>query len=255
MTSALEITPGLNLRGFTPPWPLGGFKLLAFGMDSALLPPDAKELICACIATGMCVDMVLGGLTDSTAKWQRLHATCANLGVLPDRAVVIGRAESDLAILSAAGLSVAFMAPPAVANQAMVDIRAGGMAQLLTVVTLAVATGPAPLDLSVLDTLVNHDATKFRKFALLAISSLEAALAEVDSAIAQDDLPLLMAMGHRAKSTARSLGAVDFANDCLQLEQRAQAQDRPAALQIARRLRPAFDTIRWVIAQRLSASA
>jgi len=235
---------------------LNGFKLLSFGMDSALLYPGAEELVDACKAAGMTIDLALGEIADGAEKLRSLHTACARLGVFPGQAVVVGRATSDLAILDVAGLSVAFMAPPAVASQAMVEIGSGvGLDQLLKVVTLATASGHAVLDLSVLETLVNHDATKFRKFALLFISSIDTVLTEVDTAIATDNLPLLMAMGHRAKSTALNIGAEAFSKQCLQLEQLARAQDRPAALQIARELRPGFEIIRLAIEQRLAISA
>lgn len=256
MTHTLEIEPGLAVRGFTPPLSLGEFKLLAFGMGSAFLYPGVEELVSACKAAGMVINTDVGETDDSSEKLKLLQDACASLGVSPAQAVVVGRAERDLAILGVAGLSVAFMAPPAVASQAMVEISSeGALDQILKVITLAVAASPVVLDLSVLEALVNHDPIKFRKFALLFISSIDTVLSEVDTAIAQNNLPLLAAMGHRAKSTARNIGAEAFANQCVQLESLARAQDAPAALQVARDMRPAFETIRLAIEQHLEISA
>ena len=256
MTPALEIEPGLAVRGFTPPLSLGEYKLLAFGMGSAFLYPGTEELVSACRAAGMAINTDVGETDDSAEKLNLLLAACSSLGISPAQAVVVGRAERDLEILSVAGLSVAFMASPAVASQAMVELSSeGSMDQILKVVSLAVAVGPVVLDLSVLEALVNHDATKFRKFALLFISSIDTVLTEVDAAIAQNNLPLLVAMGHRAKSTARNIGAEAFANQCALLESLGRAQYEYAALQVARDMRPAFEIIRLAIEQRLASSA
>ncbi len=110
-----------------------------------------------------------------------------------------------------------------------------------------------PLDLSVLDTLVNHDAAKLRKYSLLFIASLEEVLAQVDEGIARADCALLGAMGHRAKSTALNIGAAGFSTQCLRMEQAATAQDTAAALALAHTLRPMFQPIRAALLQHLEA--
>ena len=118
---------------------------------------------------------------------------------------------------------------------------------------------PAPLtdrkpdlDLTVLDALVGHDAQKFRKFALLFLSSLDEVLQQVDSACASGDVAILGAMGHRAKSTALNIGAAKLSGMCLLLEQTAGAQDWAQSLAVAQGLRPVVEGIRTAIGMRLS---
>lgn len=99
------------------------------------------------------------------------------------------------------------------------------------------------LDLSVLEKMVGGNPAKFRKFALLFISSMTDVLAQVDSAVARQDLPALAAMGHRAKSTALNIGATGLSGQCLLLEQAAQGGQQTQALVLAQGLRPMFVAI------------
>ena len=255
MTEPLEISPGLQVRGVTPPVALGHIKLLVFGMDSAMLYPGAEELATACAGAGMVVNQSIGEVADGAEKQNRLIAACHTLNIGTARALVVGRAASDLPMMMVAGVSVAFMAPPAVAAAATIVVASGALDRLLKVVTLAADTGPVELDLSVLDTLVNHNPVKFKKFALLFIDSIETVLAEIDTGMATGNLPTLMGMGHRAKSTAKNIGAEAFSMQCLRLEQTARADDLAGALVIAAGLRPQFETIREAILLRLSTAS
>jgi HPt (histidine-containing phosphotransfer) domain-containing protein len=254
MTELLDISPGLQARGFTPPLALGHIKLLVFGMDSAMLYPGAEELAAACAAAGIVVNQTIGETTDGLEKQGLLVAECQRLNIGTERAMVIGRAASDVPMMMVAGVSVAFMAPLAVAASASIVVTSGALDRVLQVVTLAKKQGPVELDLSVLDTLVNHDPVKFKKFALLFIDSIETVLTEIDAGIASKNLSTLMGMGHRAKSTAKNIGAEAFSTQCLRLEQTAREQDLDTALQIAAGLRPQFETIREAILRRLASS-
>jgi HPt (histidine-containing phosphotransfer) domain-containing protein len=109
------------------------------------------------------------------------------------------------------------------------------------------------LDLSVLDTLANHDAAKLRKYSLLFIASLEEVLVQVDDGIARADSALLGAMGHRAKSTALNIGATAFSTQCLLMEQAATAHDTAVTIALAHSLRPMFLPIRAALLQHLEA--
>ena len=53
--------------------------------------------------------------------------------------------------------------------------------------------------MSVLEKMVGNDPAKFKKFALLFISSLEDVLQQIDDAIVRRDMAALAAMGHRAR--------------------------------------------------------
>ena len=239
-----EIAPGLVIRGFTPPRSMGDFKLLVFGMDSAMLYPGAEELVDACKAAGMTVQLSIGELSDGAEKLNMLNTTCTELGIQVGQTLVIGSKASDAPMLQVAGLSATYRAPADIAEQSMVAIQTGGFDRLLQVLTLHRAEEAPGLDLSVLDALVGNDATKFRKFALLFISSMETVLSQVDTAA-------LGAMGHRAKSTALNIGATAFSRQCLSLEQTARAQKVDEATAIANGLRPMFTAICQAIQQRL----
>ena len=250
MTQAHEFAPGLFVRGFVPPKSLADFRLLAFGMDAALLYPGAEELVDACKAAGMHTEMGLGECADADAKQALLNATCTALGITPAQALVIGNAASDIPVLQMAGLGVAYRGAPAVTDAAMVCIQSGGLDRVLELLTRYSATPSVGLDLSVLDALVEHDAAKFHKFAQLFMHSVEGVMAEVDTAIAQGDMAKLAAMGHRAKSTALSIGATEFANQCIAMEKAARAHEVASALEIGRSLRPLFASIGRALAQR-----
>ena len=108
------------------------------------------------------------------------------------------------------------------------------------------------LDFSVLEDLANHDEARLGKYARLFIQSVDEVLVQLDAAIAAGDMALLGRMGHRAKSTALSIGASQFANQCLLLEQAAAADDTAVAIAIARTLRPMFDDLHLALLQRLA---
>lgn len=117
------------------------------------------------------------------------------------------------------------------------------------------SSGPPGFDLSVLEQLAGCDAARFRKYALLFITSIEDVLSQVDDAVSRGDLEALCAMGHRAKSTARNIGAAGLADQCLRLEQLAAARERDAALATARELRPLYTVVRAALELRLAGVA
>jgi signal transduction histidine kinase/CheY-like chemotaxis protein/HPt (histidine-containing phosphotransfer) domain-containing protein/CHASE1-domain containing sensor protein len=60
---------------------------------------------------------------------------------------------------------------------------------------------------------------KMRKYALLFLSSARDGLQELDEALEMEDLAHLAELGHRIKSSARAVGAMQFGNLCYALEQ------------------------------------
>jgi two-component system sensor histidine kinase/response regulator len=108
------------------------------------------------------------------------------------------------------------------------------------------------LDLSVLDKMVGGNPMKFKKFALLFVSSMTDVMAQIEAAVAQGDLPTLAAMGHRAKSTAMNVGATGLSVQCLLLEQAAHAGERVSALSVAQGLKPMFTAVCAAIELRLA---
>jgi phosphoserine phosphatase len=235
MSDATEHSPGLFVRGFTPPLRLADFKLVAFDMDSTLiniecvdeiaaaagrkaevaaiteaamrgeisdykdslrrrvallagvplsaleqvwtqklqLNPGVEAFVSACQAAGLKTLLVSGGFTffservqarlkldfarsntlgvadgrltgtlvdrpwgdivDGAEKRRVLLDMCDLMGIAPAQSIAVGDGANDLPMMSAAGLSIAFHAKPAVRAQAMVSIVAGGMERALDV--------------------------------------------------------------------------------------------------------------------------
>lgn len=78
------------------------------------------------------------------------------------------------------------------------------------------------VDLALLQEYVGNDPVDLQRFVQLGLDSLTQALAPVPRAAADHDLATLQASAHRAKSTARHLGAEAFADTCQALETAAQ---------------------------------
>ena len=90
--------------------------------------------IAAGALTGRMVDQPWGDICDGAEKRRVLLETCAALGIDPSRSIAVGDGANDLPMLSAAGLSVAYRAKPAVREAAMLAIDDGGLDRLLEVV-------------------------------------------------------------------------------------------------------------------------
>ncbi len=73
------------------------------------------------------------GLCDGEAKKAKVLQTCAAMGITPAQAITVGDGANDLAMMSVAGLSVAYRAKPVVRAQARVAIDSGGLDRLLAV--------------------------------------------------------------------------------------------------------------------------
>jgi phosphoserine phosphatase len=233
--NAIEIQPGLTVRGFAPPLRLADFKLIAFDMDSTLINiecideiaaavgrktevaaiteaamrgeisnyreslfrrlallegvpesalarvynerlqfnPGAEPFVQACRDAGLKTLLVSGGFTyfserirarlqldfaranvlevsggqltgqlvtqawgdvvDGAEKRRTLLEVASLMGIAPSQTIAVGDGANDLPMMSAAGLSIAFHAKPAVQAQAMLSITAGGMDAALAV--------------------------------------------------------------------------------------------------------------------------
>ncbi|KAB8044414.1 CHASE domain-containing protein [Janthinobacterium aquaticum] len=91
----------------------------------------------------------------------------------------------------------------------------------------APATGAVPggagrnmavLDLQSLATTFSNDPLKMRKYAQLFLDTARAGLAEMEQALALEDLGRLADLGHRSKSSALAVGANAFAALCTAIE-------------------------------------
>jgi CheY-like chemotaxis protein/HPt (histidine-containing phosphotransfer) domain-containing protein len=80
------------------------------------------------------------------------------------------------------------------------------------------ATEAAVINLNVLGSMVNNDPAKIRKFAIMFLATARDILAEMDVARTQRDMATLSSLGHKLKSSAKTVGAASFAELCQELE-------------------------------------
>jgi phosphoserine phosphatase len=88
------------------------------------------------LLTGRLVEQAWGDICDGEEKRRMLLQTCAGMGIAPAQAIAMGDGANDLPMMSAAGLSVAYHAKPAVRERAMVAINSGGLDRVLEVLSL-----------------------------------------------------------------------------------------------------------------------
>ena len=83
------------------------------------------------LLTGRLVDRPWGDIVDGAEKKRVLLEVCELMGVAPEQAIAVGDGANDLPMMGVAGLSIAFHPKPAVREQAMIAIMAGGMDRAL----------------------------------------------------------------------------------------------------------------------------
>jgi phosphoserine phosphatase len=84
-------------------------------------------------ADGKLTGRVIGGIVDAGEKMRTVQRVCAELGIAPQQAIVMGDGANDLQMMGIAGLSVAFRAKPVVRAQASVALNFSGLDGLLAV--------------------------------------------------------------------------------------------------------------------------
>jgi phosphoserine phosphatase len=82
---------------------------------------------------GKLTGRVVGGIVDAEEKMRTVQRVCAELGIAPRQAIVMGDGANDLRMMGIAGLSVAFRAKPVVRSQASVALNFTGLDGLLAV--------------------------------------------------------------------------------------------------------------------------
>jgi phosphoserine phosphatase len=85
------------------------------------------------IEDGRLTGRVVGGIVDAGEKMRTVARVCAELGVDPQRAIVMGDGANDLQMMGISGLSVAFRAKPVVRAQADVALNFSGLDGVLRV--------------------------------------------------------------------------------------------------------------------------
>ncbi|MET3131416.1 phosphoserine phosphatase [Oxalobacteraceae bacterium GrIS 1.11] len=84
------------------------------------------------IVDGKLSGRVLGSIVDADEKRRTVERVCAQLGIVPAQAIIMGDGANDLKMMGIAGLSVAFRAKPVVQAQADVALNFVGLDGLLT---------------------------------------------------------------------------------------------------------------------------
>lgn len=80
---------------------------------------------------GVLTGRVVGGIVDAEEKMRTVQRVCAELGIDPKQAIVMGDGANDLKMMGIAGLSVAFRAKPVVRAQADVALNFSGLDAIL----------------------------------------------------------------------------------------------------------------------------
>jgi phosphoserine phosphatase len=84
------------------------------------------------VADGKLTGRVTGGIVDADEKMRTVQRVCADMGIDPSEAIVMGDGANDLKMMGVAGLSVAFRAKPVVRAQADVALNFTGLDGVVT---------------------------------------------------------------------------------------------------------------------------
>lgn len=79
------------------------------------------------IEHGKLTGKVVGGIVDADEKQRTVERVCAEMGISPQQAIVMGDGANDLKMMGIAGLSVAFRAKPVVRARADVALNFVGL--------------------------------------------------------------------------------------------------------------------------------
>lgn len=85
------------------------------------------------VRAGKLTGKVIGGIVDAAEKKHTVERVCAELGISPQQAIVMGDGANDLQMMGIAGLSVAFRAKPVVRAKADIALNFTGLDALLTI--------------------------------------------------------------------------------------------------------------------------
>jgi phosphoserine phosphatase len=84
------------------------------------------------VVDGKLTGRVVGGIVDADEKKHTVERVCAELGISPKQAIVMGDGANDLKMMGISGLSVAFRAKPVVRAQANVALNFTGLDGILS---------------------------------------------------------------------------------------------------------------------------
>ncbi|UOD31459.1 ABC transporter substrate-binding protein [Massilia violaceinigra] len=115
-----------------------------------------------------------------------------------------------------------------------------------------VAGDPEVIDLTVLAKLLSYNQDKVRKFAFKFLQTTQAGFEEMETALAAGDIARVRELGHRIKSSARTVGAMGMGELCLRLEnlpRGSPASERAEAAALVAQLWPLLARITEQIMQ------
>ena len=112
-----SLLQGVKAAGLRSVLVSGGFTYFTDRLKTMLLE----------VVEGKLTGHVIGQIIDAEAKRQTVIDECAALGASSASAIVIGDGANDLAMMSVAGLSVAFRAKPVVQAKAHVTLNYAGL--------------------------------------------------------------------------------------------------------------------------------
>jgi signal transduction histidine kinase/DNA-binding response OmpR family regulator len=111
------------------------------------------------------------------------------------------------------------------------------------------AGDPDVIDIAILSARTHHQADKIRKYASMFVETTQATMREIDAALTAADIATLSELGHRAKSSAATVGAMRFAQLCESLQDCRDGGTLETAREIVARMVPLFARIREQVAQ------
>ncbi len=115
--------------------------------------------------------------------------------------------------------------------------------EVASVASASVSPAGDVIDLGVLARRLHNDEEKVRKFALKFLDSIREALGSMEVALSSGDFATLGALGHRTKSSARTVGAMKFGDLCQGLEAFRNGGDPEDARRILAELRSVAERI------------
>lgn len=104
----------------------GGFTFFTDRMKSRLQLDHTHANVLE-IENGKLTGKVVGGIVDADEKKNTVERVCAEMGITPDQAIVMGDGANDLKMMKISGMSVAFRAKPVVRAQADVALNFVGL--------------------------------------------------------------------------------------------------------------------------------
>jgi HPt (histidine-containing phosphotransfer) domain-containing protein len=117
--------------------------------------------------------------------------------------------------------------------------------------TLASEPVMTDVNVDVLRKLAKNNPEKMRMFVKLFLDGADRGMSDIDAALVDGNSEVLIHIGHRVKSSARSIGAGGFGELCQTLEELGLAADVASAAVLRNTLHETLNRIRMQLAQEL----